>query len=51
VTDDVELALFVVEAEDQRAERVRLLPEAEGGHHAVGGAQPLDLRHPLSLAG
>ena len=40
----------VVEAEDQRADRALLLARAPADDDAVGGAQPLDLDHPLALA-
>jgi hypothetical protein len=39
----VQVALVVVEAEHQRAGAVTVLVLAEPGHHAVGGAQVLDL--------
>ena len=44
-SDMVELALGIVEAEEQRADRARILSVAKSAHHAIGGAQPLDLEH------
>src|SRR5215218_858691 len=51
VTDDVELPVVVVHAEDERAHGARLLAEAERGHHRVRGAHALHLDHPGALAG
>src|SRR4051812_30957575 len=50
VTDDVEVAVVVVEPQDQRSERPLLLAEAERRHHRVRRADALDLDHPLALA-
>ena len=50
VPDDVQLAVLVVHPEDQRADGALLLAEAEGGDHAVGRADALDLDHALALA-
>ena len=43
--------LALVEAEDQRADRVLDLPRPPSHDHAVEGAHPLDLGHALALAG
>src|SRR5215218_10875377 len=51
VADDAELAGLVVEAEDQGAERVLLLPRPPAHHDRVDGPHALDLRHPDALAG
>src|SRR4051794_23141696 len=50
VTDDVQVVVVVVEAEDQRPDRAWLLPEAERLHDHVRSAHALDLQHPDPLA-
>src|SRR5439155_7550260 len=50
MTDHVELALVVVEAEDQRADRALVLSEPERGDHCVRRPDPLDLDHARALA-
>ena len=46
-----QVAVVVVEPEDERADGALLLAEAEGHHHCVERADPLDLHHPDALAG
>src|SRR5690348_2136444 len=51
-SDVIQLALIAIETEQQRPDLVRLrarVPEA--GHHAIGGAEPLDLLHRVAIAG
>ena len=50
VADDAQLALAVVEAEDQRADRALLLARAPADDDGVDRPQALDLDHPLALA-
>src|SRR5262245_1686603 len=44
-THMVEPAVFVVEPEQQRADKVASALVAEAAHHAIGGAQAFDLEH------
>src|SRR3984885_6990537 len=50
MADDVHLAGVVVEAEDQRSDRVGFLARAVAGHDGVDRAHPLDLHHAGALA-
>src|SRR5919107_4743506 len=50
VADHVQLGFVVVHPEYERADGALLLAEAEGRHHRVGRADPLDLDHPRALA-
>jgi hypothetical protein len=50
VTDHAQLALLVVEGEDQRADGVLLLAGSPRVYDGVHGADALDLRHPHPLA-
>ena len=51
VADDVQPAGVVVEAEDQRSDRVGLLAGAPAGHDGVDRPHALDLGHAGALAG
>ena len=48
---DVQLAVGVVQAQDQRADRSRLLARPVADDDRVDRPHPLDLDHPLALAG
>ena len=50
VADDAQLAVGVVEAEDQRADRARLLARPPADDDRVDRAHALDLDHPVALA-
>ena len=49
--DDVELAVVVVEGEDERPDGALLLAHAERHHHGVECADALDLEHPGPFPG
>src|SRR5262249_34514653 len=51
VADDVQLSGIVVQAEDQRADRVGLLARPPAGHDRVDRPHALDLHHAGALAG
>ena len=50
VADHLQLAVVVVQAQDQRAERALLLAGAPADHHRVDRAHALHLHHPGALA-